>query len=709
MLTHLQPEHEDFIYRFLKDSHSAWLEQHHLLWRYEFAASATVHSLITQVANDMRNSPSAYQFASVPSRNISIVAHEALPLQLYGLVARGVPRPRDQLVRIVCMPTDPYFTLEMVAADRRRYAAPVCIEGDRFAIHLGVTLPRTSALINHRRHKCLGLRLHSYLPTDSHKDDGSDDGIVTSGGETDGYDTDEFESEPAPISNSSVHGLSVNPPARTTRNTTSSALGEGQNSQSFVMPWSFLPPKIWDSHSWTPPPSQNLYSIDRLATQVFQTATSGISVPRFVVEGNDVAGLCQHLDAFLTQAIKENDFTTILSPNRTFQINDHNGDMTSLGIGIEREVIHTLFSSFIDKSWLTPHADNHATLAVIYPESSWALIPEQRLVGCAKLGALTALMLIQGHCPSPLDPLILQYFVHDKNFHSLTPTFVGKWHPNLRTAIFDWVEAGHSGNISHFHSHFASYLDLEVCSIGPRTEASHGAFIPQILYQTVFGPHPPFHPEWKAFYKGFKLSCRNGFSFLSVPKSFNGGSETFFSLLWTSQVKSYECIRACIPNIATSQAIQTALYNADEDRLSFADCIVRFLKGTGLPCPDRFQDIKGRFGNRFDFSQVDSPAFRPRMFLWAATGAPFIDPNDGEIEIAVVEANHPMYAENAVQGQLMASQGRISFQTCSKSVRFPACRILGLAGENNHTPFHDRFDYWILTEILEAIGGHSIL
>lgn len=136
--------------------------------------------------------------------------------------------------------------------------------------------------------------------------------------------------------------------------------------------------------------------------------------------------------------------------------------MTSLGIGIEREVIHTMFSSYIDKSWLTPRADNHATLAVIYPESSWALIPEQRLLGCAKLGALAALLLIQGHCPSPLDPLILQYFVHDKNFHSLSPTFVGEWHPNLRTTILDWIEVGHSGNINSFHGHFASYLDLEV-------------------------------------------------------------------------------------------------------------------------------------------------------------------------------------------------------------------------------------------------------
>jgi len=132
----VQPKHEDFIYWFLKDSHSAWLEQHHLLWRCELAASATVHSLIAQVSNDMRNSPSAYQFAPIPSRTIGIIAHETLPLQLYGLVARGVPHPCDQLVHIVCMPTDPYFTLEMVTADKRQYAAPVCIEGDRFVIHL---------------------------------------------------------------------------------------------------------------------------------------------------------------------------------------------------------------------------------------------------------------------------------------------------------------------------------------------------------------------------------------------------------------------------------------------------------------------------------------------------------------------------------------------------------------------------------------------
>ena len=80
-----------------------------------------------------------------------------------------------------------------------------------------MTLPHTSALIDNRRHKCLGLRLHRYLPTDNHRNDGSDDGIVTSGGETDGYDTDEFASEPASISSLSIHDTSENTLARATR------------------------------------------------------------------------------------------------------------------------------------------------------------------------------------------------------------------------------------------------------------------------------------------------------------------------------------------------------------------------------------------------------------------------------------------------------------------------------------------------------------
>ncbi|KIJ99798.1 hypothetical protein K443DRAFT_8131 [Laccaria amethystina LaAM-08-1] len=156
-----------------------------------------------------------------------------------------------------------------------------------------------------------------------------------------------------------------------------------------------------------------------------------------------------------------------------------------------------------------------------------------------------------------------------------------------------------------------------------------------MLYQTVFGPPP------------FILSGRPSIGVSDSPAGMGFHSPL---LLWTSQVKSYECIRACIPNIAASQAIQTALYNADENRLSFADRFIQFLK-----------DSRGRFGKKFDFLQADSPAFQPRMFLWAATGAPFINPNDGEIEIAILESTHPMYAENAGQGQLMALQGRISF------------------------------------------------
>ncbi len=39
---------------------------------------------------------------------------------------------------------------------------------------------------------------------------------------------------------------------------------------------------------------------------------------------------------------------------------------------------------------------------------------------------------------------------------------------------------------------------------------------PEILYYAIFGPEPPFHPEWKAFMQGFALKCCNGFTFLDV-------------------------------------------------------------------------------------------------------------------------------------------------------------------------------------------------
>ena len=76
--------------------------------------------------------------------------------------------------------------------------------------------------------------------------------------------------------------------------------------------------------------------------------------------------------------------------------------------------------------------------------------------------------------------------------------------------------------------------------------------------------------------QGFALKCRNGFNFLDVcfffsaddtvlkalqiPKAFEGGSEAFLSLLWTSSVTGYDSIRDHI--IILHQQIMGSLWRS---------------------------------------------------------------------------------------------------------------------------------------------------
>ena len=215
--------------------------------------------------------------------------------------------------------------------------------------------------------------------------------------------------------------------------------------------------------------------------------------------------------------------------------------MLSTGPGIEREVIFTAFESYRREHshWFDTREDGLASVKIVYPLSASHHIPQQRLLSLTKLGALCALLLITGQCPSPLDPCILQYIVHGMDIHSLHPAFVGEWHPETRAKVLQWLDIGPTGDITSFQSHFAAYNALEVsllislslcaCSFNlsvpqisllrARDEGAHKAFAADILYRVIFGFEPPYHPEWKAFCKGFSLSCSNGFSFLSVSIS----------------------------------------------------------------------------------------------------------------------------------------------------------------------------------------------
>lgn len=127
---------ELLVYRFLRDSFNAKLEEFNLLYTYELPCSTSVTTLIQRVSSDMQSSSFNYQFTA--DTYGSHLAHERLPLQLLEFINRGVPRQQDGQVRLR-RAIHGVQTIVDLAGDRARHAVlPVAIEGNCFVIHFGI-------------------------------------------------------------------------------------------------------------------------------------------------------------------------------------------------------------------------------------------------------------------------------------------------------------------------------------------------------------------------------------------------------------------------------------------------------------------------------------------------------------------------------------------------------------------------------------------
>jgi hypothetical protein len=107
------------------------------------------------------------------------------------------------------------------------------------------------------------------------------------------------------------------------------------------------------------------------------------------------------------------------------------------------------------------HDDGHATLTTTHPLSSSRFIPSDRLRNMEVLGAVSALCLIRGMSTHPIDPVLLHYFVHGCNLHSIHPALLAEWHPALKRTLVDWIELGPHGDAAAFQSAFASYCNMQ--------------------------------------------------------------------------------------------------------------------------------------------------------------------------------------------------------------------------------------------------------
>jgi hypothetical protein len=122
---------------------------------------------------------------------------------------------------------------------------------------------------------------------------------------------------------------------------------------------------------------------------------------------------------------------------------------------------------------------------------------------------------------------------------------------------------------------------------------------------------------------------------IQVPRGFAGGSETFFSMRWTSSIRGYDSVEPYLSVTPPSLSFSETMTMAGSNNMTILQRLENFLQGSGLPCPELFKAAQGGFSSIIDLSQVSVASFRARVFVWAITGSPFINPGaDDRISVS---------------------------------------------------------------------------
>ncbi|KAF8220309.1 hypothetical protein L208DRAFT_1334555, partial [Tricholoma matsutake] len=428
---------------------------------------------------------------------------------------------------------------------------------------------------------------------------------------------------------------------------------------------------LW-AQPWVAPtfPVNKRIPLTKLRPTAFKEATKGYDAEKFELCRSDVRELAQEFLNILGEAAERQDFTNVLSPQHEFIIvrwSASGGErIQSLGEGIKCEVLQTAFQEFQDQSTSMPCTERSTKLNI--------------------LGTLTSLLLLNSIPPIPLSPVLLHYFIHDSDLNSITSDLLGNWYPDLAKLIKDWINAGSSGDIQPFASHFMTYHDTQACSMNSP------------IIQT------------------FRHFCK-AFSYHVFIKHVKGGSEFLTNILWASNITSFaDLLRyLCVRSSSSSVVHQLAVVVPDPS-MTFLFIISQFLEGTGVPCPALFEDARYHFtADLVDLSNMEAASFWSKILTWATTGSPSINANDDSgISITLVPNNNPLYCSTECDRPAMLANGKICFKTCLKEARVPLSWLVKLAGisySTNMEPssFSAAVHHWLLCECLNEIGSHSIL
>ena len=131
---------------------------------------------------------------------------------------------------------------------------------------------------------------------------------------------------------------------------------------------------------------------------------------------------------------------------------------------------------------------------------------------------------------------------------------------------------------------------------------------------------------------------------MQVPRGFEGGPETFFSLSWTSHISSYDCLSSHLNFQHPPASYKTDFaHTVSTPTASFPDIFTKFLKGFGIPCPGIFAEVQGHISNVVDLTGIDQPRFCSCILCWAAIGPPSVELSGTAINLCIHAAVNVHY------------------------------------------------------------------
>lgn len=203
-----------------------------------------------------------------------------------------------------------------------------------------------------------------------------------------------------------------------------------------------------------------------------------------------------------------------------------------------------------------------------------------------------------------------------------------------------------------------------------------------------------------------------------------GGMENILRMIWTAVIEDFRSLQPFLTFVTSNDVSEDEM--AAFHRLFGTDSspeglFIRFLSGTGIPDENKWAEItrEGLLQDIPSREDMCKPSFRPRMFTLAMTGSLHLPKSSMQVsnalfvlcclltpvQITFVSQNNDGHSGNDINRESIF-QPLVEFKTCFKTASVPLFYFLKLGhGEERFKAI----DTWLLFEILNAIGGYSIM